>query len=169
MSPNCISLGKTGVLRRFSCFGCGYCANLNSGNGVIDNCLHSLKCCELICNCFCWYDLLLQTACLFLFQANTCFLVQVGQENCFFNIIDHNVRLIFYHAHQQAVASEEKMEILNGPESALTFDSFSEKYFSVCKIFFNAFFVWLCQRIIGKSSSLLFDQKWCVFYYMLYH
>ena len=49
------------------------------------------------------------------------------------------MRLLLCHALQQAVASEEKMEILNGPESALTFDSFSSKYFSVCKIFFNAF------------------------------
>lgn len=48
MSPNCISCGKTIVLWRIGCFGCGFCANLNSRNGVIDNCLHSLKCCKSV-------------------------------------------------------------------------------------------------------------------------
>jgi len=45
------------------------------------------------------------------------------------------VRLLLCHALQQAVASEEKMEILNGPESALTFDSFSEIIFPYVKYF----------------------------------
>ena len=48
MSPNCISCGKTIVLWRVGCFDCGFCANLNSRNGVIDNCLHSLKCCKSV-------------------------------------------------------------------------------------------------------------------------
>lgn len=62
-----------------------------------------------------------------------------------FCIIDHNVRLIFYHAHQQAIANVEKMGMSKGSEGALTFDSFSGKYFSVCKIFFNPLFIRFCQ------------------------